>query len=59
MGGIFAGLAGAVLGLLGAMVVDDVFLGRKPIERPRGQVAIVPSLNLGQNGGSFGVAGRF
>jgi hypothetical protein len=59
MGGLFAALGGMVLGSFTAMVADWIFLGHKTVTtRPR-EYAFVPTLMVGERGGSLGLAGRF
>jgi hypothetical protein len=52
-------VAGAAVGLLGAMVLDYAFLGKKPVAHPEGRVALAPTLSLANVGAAIGVIGQF
>ncbi len=52
-------VAGAAVGLLGAMVLDYVFLGKKPVPRPEGRFALAPTLLLANVGATISVIGQF
>jgi hypothetical protein len=51
--------AGAAIGLLAAMVLDDVFLGKKPVEHRARGIALAPSFSVAAAGASVGFVGRF
>ena len=45
--------------LLGAMVLDDAFLGKKPVEHGAPGIALAPSFSVADAGASVGIVGQF
>jgi hypothetical protein len=52
-------MAGAAVGLLGAMVLDYVFLGTKRVPHGSGRVALAPTVSPVNTGAAIGIVGQF
>jgi hypothetical protein len=50
---------GAAIGLLGAMVLDYVFLGKKPVEHGAPGIALAPSFSVADVSASVSIVGQF
>jgi hypothetical protein len=51
--------AGAAVGLLGAMVLDYAFLGKKPAPHREGGFALAPSFSVAGDSTAVGIIGQF